>query len=204
MQDSADNIIPEQQTGNESNTEYSAIADSLDDAKKLFKLARQRLEHVNNWNKLAKGITADFQLTDHHGNKVERSVHKDDFFKIDIPGPGPSSGDGYDWVQIESIEEETNPNAEEEYFAIRVRPASSPLKNDNDTAHFFKNAATSTFKVHRKKNKVTAGVYGRNEIPNTDAGKPLDKARNVMTALSAVAIFSKLQWKNLVKGLIKG
>lgn len=58
--------------------------------------------------------------------------------------------------------------------------------------------------VSHEGNTVRAAVYGRNEVPNTGAEKAVDKARNAMVALSAMAGVSKLQWKLLVKGLVEG
>jgi hypothetical protein len=70
-------------------------------------------------------------------------------------------------------------------------------------AHFFTEEATSNFMVKRVGNKVSAEVHGRNEKPNTEAEKLVDKARNTAVATGAVTGFAKLQWKSLVNGLIK-
>ncbi len=121
-------------------------------------------------------------------------------FQIDIPGPGPVSGDGYDWVQIEAMEELETPEIEQ--LTIRVRPATSPKNEKSDVAHFFSAEATSNFLVQREGNTVTAAVLGRNEKPNTEADTIVDKARNAAVATGAVTAFSKLQWTSLVKGLI--
>jgi hypothetical protein len=45
-------------------------------------------------------------------------------------------------------------------------------------------------------------VHGRNEKPNTNSDAVADKIRNTLVGLGAIAGFSKIQWKNLVKGLI--
>jgi len=203
MKKSIDSLIPRQQRGSESNTESSVIADSVEDAKVLFSRAMERLKDVNNWGNIVKGMTSSFQLTDQNGKPVERTVQKGDFFKIDVPGPGPVSGGGYDWVSIEAIEDQSNTDAEEEYFAMKVRPASAPINDETEVAHFFDDVATSSFVVSRNQNTVIAGVYGRNEIPNINIDKTVDKARNTVMALSAIAGFSKLQWKNLVTALIE-
>ena len=69
--------------------------------------------------------------------------------------------------------------------------------------HFFTEEASSCFLVKREKNTVTAGVYGRNEKPNTAAETFIDKARNTAVAAGAMTGFSKLQWKSLVNGLME-
>jgi hypothetical protein len=196
-----DHIIPEQQTGVESNTESSVEVNSKEAAVHAFDLLKQRLLNVNNWHSVAGKLTAAFQLTDAKGNAVDRSVQKGDHFKIDIPAPGPVTGDGHDWVQVEAIEEEKKNDSET--LAIRVRPATNPKNDQDDVAHFFADDATSCFMVKREGKKLTAAVYGRNEKPNTNAESILDKARNVAVATGAVAGAAKLQWKSLVEGLVK-
>ena len=194
-------IVPEQEGGVQTNTESAAELSSVEEAKQFYQEVKQRLLNVNNWRSISGKLTADFRLTDAQGNEVERAVKADDHFKIDIPGPGPATGDGYDWVRVETIEE--NEDEEQQYISIRVRPATNPNNNEQDVAHFFSEEATSCFIVKREGVKVTAGVYGRNEKPNTGAEKIVDKARNTAIASGAITGFSKLQWKSLANGLVR-
>jgi hypothetical protein len=90
----------------------------------------------------------------------------------------------------------------EESVTLRVRPSPDPENQDTNTAHFFKDYATSSFRVQRKGNQVTASVHGRNEVPNTETEKALDKIRNAFVGATAVAGMSTPQWKGLVKGLL--
>ena len=197
-----DQIIPEQKIGVETNTESSVALNSEEEAAHAFLQLKKRLLDVNNWHSFAGKLTADFQLTDADGNLVDRKVEKGDHFRIDIPAPGPLTGDGYDWVQVEEIEKEVKEDSET--LAIRVRPATNPNNEREDVAHFFADDATSSFMVKREGKKLTAAVYGRNEKPNTDAESLVDKARNVAVATGAVAGAAKLQWKSLVEGLLEG
>ena len=167
----------------------------------FIKKRRRRLLNINHWQKYASPATAAFYLCDDKGVEVERPPQKGDHFKIDIPGPGSITGDGFDWVQIEGLEEINE--EDEESIAIHVRPVTNPTNEKQDVAHFFSDEATSCFIVERKKNQVSAAVYGRNEKPNTSAEKIVDKARNAAVATGAVSGFSKLQWKSLVKGFLK-
>ena len=128
-------------------------------------------------------------------------VQKGDHFKIDVPGPGSLTGDGYDWVQVEAIEEKEDKN--QQNIALLVRPATNPGNDHKDVAHFFSDEATSCFMVKRENDTVTAGVYGRNEKPNTAAETLVDKARNTAIATGAITGFAKLQWKSSVNGLVK-
>lgn len=100
-------------------------------------------------------------------------------------------------MQIEAIEEEEN------CIGIRVRPATNPTNDRKDVAHFFDEETTSSFLVKREGKKVTVGVYGRNEKPNTNTETVVDKLRNAAIAAGAISGFSKLQWKSLVNGLVK-
>lgn len=190
-------LIPENKEGSQTNTESTAEFANEEEARKFFEVAKQRLLAVNQWQKLAGAATAAFQLTDENGNEVNRSPEKNDHFKIDVPGPGNSSGEGHDWVKVEEVQES------EDTVAIMVRPATNPTNDREDIAHFFKEEATSSFMVKRKGIKVVAGVYGRNEQPNTAADKLVDKIRNTAIAAGAISGFSKLQWKQLVEGVVR-
>src|SRR5215203_850113 len=201
MEKNRGDIIPEQQSGVKTNTETSVELASADEAKAFYEKVKQRLLQVNGWHHWAGSLTANFQLTNKEGEEVNRPAERDDHFKIDVPGPGPATGDGYDWVKVEAIEETKKEN--EQTIAMRVRPATNPTNDRKDVAHFFSDDATSCFMVKRENNKVTAAVYGRNEKPNTDTETAADKARNAAIATGAITGFSKLQWKSLVNGLVK-
>lgn len=193
--------IPRQNTGNSSDTDATVRFDSAEEAKQFFKVVKQRLLQVNNWQDWAGAATAVFQLTDVSGKDVERTVQEGDYFKIDIPGPGSVTGDGFDWVEVETIRETALDDGEQ--VMIQVRPASNPNNDRNDVAHFFSKEASSCFVVKHEGTTVTAAVHGRNEKPNTSAETLVDKARNATVATGAIVAFSKLQWKNLVNGLVK-
>jgi hypothetical protein len=196
-----ENFIPPQEEGTASNTIASCTCSDVEEARAFFQIVKKRLLNVNEWVTIAGFASADFHLCDENGTEVMRNVRPNDYFKIDVPGPGPVTGDGYDWVQVEAID--SIESEESEMTAIRVRPATNPGGNQKDVAHFFSNSATSSFIIERKKNIVTAGVYGRNEKPNTGAEKIIDKARNTAMAAVAITAFSKIQWKGLVDGLVK-
>jgi hypothetical protein len=196
-------LIPDQQAGAKTDSEHSVESKSLEEAKKYFQLAKQRLQDVNRWHEMAGSLTANFRLIDENGREVDRPAKTGDYFKISIPAPGPGAGDGYDWVRIELMDDQAGATEQHEAFGIRVRPAESPQNAEHAVAHFFKQDATSTFIVERNGTTVKAAVHGRNELPNTSADKPLDKARNAMVALGAMLGLSNPQWKSLVKGILR-
>jgi len=196
-------IIPEQETGKETNTEFTLSALTREEAQKIYKAASNRLLDINNWEKLCGIATADFQLTDKLGTEIKRNAAEGDHFKIDIPGPGSIEGRGFDWVRIEKIEEKIDCDKDFESLSMRVRPAPNPKTSGNEVAHFFNEHATSSFIVERHGSSVKAGVYGRNEKPNTIIKNLVDKARNALIAASALAGISSIQWQHLSKGLLE-
>lgn len=194
-------ITPDKDSGASSDTTHEVVMSDSTAAQTLFESAKHKLLDVNNWHKYSGKGSAVFQLTDEKGNKVYRSAQLGDHFKIDIPGPGNSTGEGNDWVQVEAIEH-TSDN-DKEVLAMRVRPTDNPHTTKKDVAHFFTDEASSTFSVTMQGNKIVAAVNGRNEKPNTKADRLIDKVRNVIIAAGAIAGLNKPQWKSLVKGLLE-
>src|SRR4051794_30396799 len=129
---SAKNIIPKQEEGNQSDIVEKINAKNEEEAKAIFNEAKKKLLSVNSWKEISGDLSANFTLIDKNGEKINQVAQVGDYFKIDIPGPGTKSGDGYDWVRIEAIEDHSNVSAEKESFGIRVRPASNPTKNTNE------------------------------------------------------------------------
>ena len=198
-----DNMVPPQHVGKKLDTENEVNAPSEEEAKGLFQLATQRLLNVNEWDKICGPLSSVFRLTDNGGALKEGQPTPGDHFRIDVPGPGSKTGEGYDWVRVEAIDDHRNPNADSESVTIKVRPATNPRNSNNDTAHFLSEEATSSFRVAREGRVVRAEVHGRNEVPNTDAEKPIDKVRNAVVGTGAVAGMSNPQWKSLVNGLLE-
>jgi hypothetical protein len=194
--------IPEQYTGSAKDVDESIHFNDLKEARQQFIDSRNRMMNVNEWGKIASGLSATFQLTDNKGSIVSRIPQIGDHFKIDIPASGSETR--YDWVRVEDLQEIQSSDGHVESLVMRVRPCSDPQdKLDNDVKHFFTDAATSTFLISRIGNTITAGVYSRNEKPNVSETEDVgEKLRNTFVALGAVAGFSNIQWKNLVKGIL--
>ena len=194
-------VIPDHYTGKEIISEATLELSSEEEAKSFFQEVRARLVDVNNWHKVAGTLSAKFQLVDKNGQEVFRPVQKGDYFKIDIPGPGSKAGEGYDWVNVEEMKDANKPHVES--TGIRVRPTSNPLTANDDVAHFYSNESNSSFIVTREKNKIIATVSDTNTKPNKESHDLTDKLRDVAVGMGALSAFSKIQWKNLVDGLIK-
>lgn len=194
-------IVPPQYTGKE--IEVTALLEKGDSesAKLFYNISRDRLLDVNNWHKLAGMISAKFQLIERTGDPINRKAKTGDYIRVDIPGPGPSAGNGYDWVSIEEIKD-----VEEEEIqstGLRVRPAANPFGNKDETAHFYSKDATSNFIVTREGNIISAWIIDRNIKPNNEPTSTIDKIRDSAIGVTAMGIFSKIQWQGLADGLVK-
>jgi hypothetical protein len=197
------NIVPDQQEGNSSGAIVKVECDSITDAIQLFHTAKVRLLSINKWSTYSGVLSGAFQLTDSTGVELNRTPRIHDLIRIDLPGPGPRAGDGYDWVAIEAMENKSDRESDEEVFAFRVRPTQSPLSDEKQSDHFYTSAATSSFIIQRKGKAVCASEEGRNEKPNTDTTNVLDNVRNVVVAFSASKGMSYPQWKSLMNGILK-
>jgi hypothetical protein len=195
-----EHAIPNQEQGSEMNAVEKVSFDHAEQASEFYLVAKQRLLDVNNWDKISNLPSSTFILCGPDGHHIDRNVQVGDFLKIDIPGPGTSTGEGYDWVKVEFMEEQHENGAD--IMNIRVRPTDNPLSPEEAVAHFFKDAATSTFQVKKIGNEVFAEVHGRNEMANTDTDHMMDNVRNTMVGLGAKVGASYPQWKGLVAGLV--
>ncbi|KQS36012.1 hypothetical protein [Pedobacter sp. Leaf194] len=197
-EDNQSGHVPAQVTGSKMDAVDERTATTEEEAELLFNRAAIRLRNVNEWEAYA-GISG-FKLTDANGAILDRQAEIGDFIRIDIPGPGTKAGEGYDWVKITSIK--SSGENGEQILSMTVHPTQNPLTEEEDTAHFLKDGASSTFIVRKKGLVVYAEEHGRNEEPNTDEGNVYDKARNFVVGMAAKAGFSYPQWKSLVKGLL--
>lgn len=196
-------IVPPHRIGKKTGAATQKFDISIRQAKARYELARKRLSDINRWEKFATLPAASFYLYNAYGKRVKRSAAEGDFIAIDLPGPGPKTGSGYDWVVIEKIKEVKIAKENTDVFSMRVRPASSPLNSDKDVAHFYTKAATSTFIITRHGNKLKAEEKGHNEIPNTKTKSFIDNIRNAAVAFSASHGIAYPQWKILMKGILK-
>ena len=194
-------VVPAQFTGQE--IEADATKELKDEAaaKSLYNVAKKKLLDVNNWNKIAGTITAKFQIIDEKGEEVTRDVRKGDYLRINIPGPGNKEGDGYDWVLVEELKEINRGSLQSVGF--RVRPTENPFGEKNETSHFYSKEATSSFIICRENAHLISWIVDRNLLPNTESGSLVDKVRDVVVGVSAIAGLSKVQWQQLADGLIE-
>jgi len=191
-------VPPQQEGGKADIVEMITAADNVQ-AKRIFAKARDRLFDISGWGDISEGISASFQLADKNGNPKNGLPNVGDHIRINIPGPGSSAGDGYDWVRIELVQEQSD--IDQEFAIIKVRPSADPKKQEG-TAHFFDSSATSSFLIKREGRHIAAEIHGRNEEPNTESKKVTDKVRNLVVGAAATIGFAKIQWQKLAKGLV--
>lgn len=194
-------IIPAQYTGKEIEVFASLEIDNQDEAVLQYEIVKERLLNVNNWHHVAGFVSAKFQIVDLSGKEVYRHCQLGDYLKIDIPGPGSKEGEGYDWVCIEELKEVNT--TEIRSLGFTVRPSHNPQKNSTEIAHFYSSGTTSSFIVVLEYSKVTAWVVDRNLKPNDNTDSLIDKIRDSTIGVGAIGIFSRVQWQNLVDGLVK-
>lgn len=193
-------VLPEQYIGKEIIAESKCTCTTNKEAQHLFEKSKIRLLDVDHWKDLLGPISADFCVMDSNGISTGKTVTKSNLLRIDIPGPGSSSGDGYDWVVVEELEEVEEDDIQS--IAFRVRPTFNPKGATENIAHFYDHEATSTFIVTRKGNTVYSTIVDRNIKPNTETNSIVDTLRNMPVAISAIGLLSKLQWKSLAVGLL--
>ncbi|CAN5441813.1 hypothetical protein BH10BAC2_BH10BAC2_36240 [soil metagenome] len=195
-------LIPDNETGEAVDLESSKTENTVEEAITTFKRACNRILNPAVWHKLAGIASASFQIAPDKNDKTERLLILQDYVMIDIPGPGPSAGDGYDWVQVKEISENADPQSDEN-FGITLGAAANPNKPAEGAAHFFEQTATSTFIIKRNGTTITASYHGRNEKPNTKEVNFPDKIRNGLIATGALAGLSEIQWTALIKGFLE-
>ena len=197
-----DLIVPENSEGKAVDIEHSVTENTTAEAIDLYKIVCERLLNPSLWQQLAGTASASFALWSGDKEMANRPASAGDYLVIDIPGPGPAAGDGYDWVRVETIQKNILPGTEES-LAISLRACANPNNAEKGTAHFFKETATSTFIVKRNGNTVTLSYHGRNETPNTTDVPLRDKVRNTLVAIGSLVGLSELQWNSLVKGMLE-
>lgn len=191
-------LVPPQRSGKAIDARASTVLNTEKTASVFFELVKNRLQHVNSWSVIAGKLSAEFQLVNKEGLEVFRKVKEGDYLRVDIMGPGGTSGGGYDWVMIEQLYDDE----EGQEFGFRVRPASHPTALRAIPDHFYDHDSTSTFLVVRDGRKVMVTISDRNTKANARGKNVVDIVRNRVVAWAAKARFSEIQWQMLADGLI--
>src|SRR6476646_1484964 len=146
-------IIPEQKEGKHNDLSESRSFPSNAAAADFFDLVASRLLQPGRWSALAGSGSAIFELVDQRGTPLARVPQKGDYLRIDLPGPGSVSGEGYDWVRVDEIERKGDAASPGSLLAMRVVACGNPTSTKQDAAaHFFQEGASSTFELLRENN----------------------------------------------------
>ncbi|MDQ7948752.1 MAG: hypothetical protein REI78_09775 [Pedobacter sp.] len=193
-------FVPAQVKGKQFDVAAERGFEQAEESTTFYQHAKERLLDVNNWDKTCGLPSTTFKLINAKNQEIIGPAKVHDFIRINIPGPGSMQGEGYDWVTIVSIDEQTK--AEEQILSMTVRPAPHPQKPFGPVAHFFSNRSSSTFQVIKRGHQVLAEIHGRNELANPE-GHLFDRLRNKLIAFGAKIGFSYPQWKLLAEGLVR-
>lgn len=164
------------------------------EAEKEFKRSVEKLFDVNRWSKLP-GFTSTFQL--HHADGVEKNAKRPeqgDYIKIVLPAPAPEN-----WVVVTDIHEG------EDQVEFTVSPSVNPQKNSDEQdkiEHFFIPEASSTFRVQKEANQLSAFEIGKNEGINNNDDAGNRKLINTLIAQGGWAGIQELQWNKLTDYLV--
>jgi hypothetical protein len=183
---------------------HAAVYPDEAEAKSAYLAARERMLDVNHWYRYAGLLSSSFQVTDEHGDDVDRRARAGDFIRIDVPGPGSSKGGGFDWVEIKTIKDNNALDEGGDRCLMTAQPSANPKEPEKGTAHFLKKGASNTIVVKRDGNKVMAVIETQDEEANKEPGKPLENIRNYAMATAGILGVSNMQWNSLAKGLIEG
>ena len=115
--------------------EFSVTASSINEAKRIFKLATNRLLSIGEWNRFCNGLSRMFRLADQSGRIITRKARAKDFFKIDDETT----------LEVSRLVTYKKPSGKSESMAIELRG------NDGD--------AEELFEIKRYNNVVTAIVH---------------------------------------------
>jgi hypothetical protein len=157
--------------------------------------AMARLYDVNAWSDIPGVANAAFELYSSEGQPVKRHhVQKNDFIRIDLPGPLP-----FYWVKVVEV------SNGDDHAQFTVQPANDPTKPEDPavTAHFFRDQARSIFRIERHGAELIAMEIGLNEAINNQEGEAGEKRLiNTLVSEGGWAGFQKYQWKNLTEYLV--
>lgn len=196
-----ESLIPKQYIGRMTDAVAQNNFDTVEEAKAHYEIAKKRLLAVNNWFEISKLPASTFTLTDSKGNKISRNLMEGDYMRINIPGPGISTGNGYDWVCFDAVVELED--AHGSIISITAHPSKNPETNSDAIAHFYEERTSSTLQVKRLGKCVSAEMHGRNEVSNTHTNNIMDNIRNFIVGVTAKFGGSYPQWKSLVAGLVE-
>lgn len=171
--------------------------------KEVYDLLTLRLYNINEWKGYFTVPAPDFLLADNNGSIIKNLPEVGDYIRIDLHGPGTSTGNGYDWVRIDFIKE-TITNLYNRNLQMKVKPSQNPVTGTNETAHFYTGNSFSEFCVGQEGQILYGWVRAGGEQLNLkEASGLLNKLRNLAVGITAKAGMSEIQWEQFIRGILQ-
>jgi len=155
-------------------------------APQIFKTVSNRLLDVNKWHRLSDSLLPAFKVVDGEGTPISRIVREHDWIRIE---PTSSELDSDDFLRIESLEYQSDPESESEVLTIGVSRTSKPFYNVLGHARLLVNDAVTTFRVFRKGLNITA------ELLNNVSSEPDANKKPVLGV-------HRIQWRSFINGIL--
>lgn len=122
--------------------EYSITASSINEAKRIFRTATNRLLSIGEWNRWCHGLSAVFKLADQTGRIINRKARVHDMLHID---GAAATQQGENQLEVSRLISFKKPSGKAESMAIEVSSG--------------QDQAEELFEIKRYNNVVTAIVH---------------------------------------------
>lgn len=185
--------IPLQREGEFHDVVSMHCAENIEMALRKFESVERRLISVNDWHSLSPNVKAKFQQFHSETHEPTSALKVGNFIRIEIPGPGNPSGNGYDWTKISDIQIGSD-NEILPFFAMTIIPCAAPDTTENTVAHFYGDESSNTFVIRRIGDCLYTEVHGRNQLANTSDVPLLDSIRNKAIVLGSKIGIGSLNW----------
>ncbi|RYZ47865.1 MAG: hypothetical protein EOP49_20115, partial [Sphingobacteriales bacterium] len=145
-------FVPDKNKGKNVDLEHHVDCRTKKEADDLYEMAVGRLKTPEQWSLLPGTTRTRFSLvkTNHDGKFIQEG----DYIRIDVPGPGPSDGSGYDYVQIAALIEEMPDDGRVRKTGIKLRPSSDPDSKSEKVAHFFDEQSSSSLLISQDGQRI--------------------------------------------------
>ncbi|GEQ85882.1 hypothetical protein ULMS_13900 [Patiriisocius marinistellae] len=194
--------FPKQKKGDFHEIVSMKTSPNISIAKSNYSELYKRLKAINNWESFSDKVKASFYLVDAKTLKITTTFKTGNFVKIDIPGPGNPSGNGFDWTDIINVQE-SKENDDYPFLTFTLKPCKSPENSKDVVAHFFDDESTNTFVVRRMGTYLFAEVHGRNQQKNIKDIPLKDTIRNAAILMGNTIGLAGLNWLGLTDALLQ-
>jgi hypothetical protein len=155
-------------------------------APQIFKTVSNRLLDVNKWHRLSDSLLPALKIVDGNGAPQSRPIRENDWVRIE---PVSKASKTDDFLRIESVEYESDPEGESEVLTIGVSRISEPFYIALGHAKLFMSEAVTTIRVLRKGLNITA------ELLN-DIGSESKEHETPLLGMY------RIQWRTFVNGIL--